>query len=106
MLRRMHLVQILLPLRNNDGKPFDRAFYDSVRQQLTRRFGGLTAYNRAPAEGLFSDSEGQVTRDDVVIFEVMCDALDDTFWRDYRARLTTLFAQDELVIRALPMQRL
>jgi hypothetical protein len=102
----MHLVQILLPLRDNDGKPFERSLYDDLRDRLMRQFGGFTAYNRAPAEGLFSDEQGHVVRDDVVIFEVMCDAVDDAFWRDYRARLATLFAQEDLVIRALPMQRL
>jgi hypothetical protein len=102
----MHLVQLLLPLRDNGGKPFDRALYDGVRETLTQRFGGLTAYNRAPAEGLFSDDRGHVMRDDVVIIEVMCDALDDAFWREYRTQLTARFDQEELVIRVLPMQRL
>lgn len=102
----MHIVQLLLPLRDNEGEAFDRSLYDGVRKELTKRFGGLTAYNRAPAEGLFSNPDGQVTHDDVVVFEVMCEALDTEFWRQYRAELTTLFAQDELVVRALPMQRL
>lgn len=102
----MHIIQLLLPLRDNEGRPFDRSLFDGVRDELTERFGGLTAYNRAPAEGLFSDAAGHVTRDDVVVVEVMCDALDEAYWGAYRARLTALFAQEELVIRALPMQRL
>jgi hypothetical protein len=102
----MHLVQLLLPLRNNSGAPFPRSFFESLRDELTQRFGGVTTYNRAPAEGLFSDESGRVQRDDVVIFEVMCDALDEGYWAQHRLRLTALFAQEDLVVRALPLQRL
>ncbi len=49
----MHLVQILLPLYDNAGAPLPRALYDRVREELSRRFGGLTAFTRSPAEGLW-----------------------------------------------------
>jgi hypothetical protein len=102
----MHLVQILLPLRDNQDRPFPHAAYASLRDELTERFGGVTTYNRAPAEGLFSDASGEVSRDDVVIFEVMCDALEEAYWAALRARLTMRFEQEELVVRAWPLQRL
>ncbi len=102
----MHLVQLLLPLRDNTGEPLPSSLFASVREELTQRFGGLTTYQRAPAEGLFDDARGNVGLDDIVVFEVMCDELDERYWASYREHLTTAFAQQELVIRALPMQRL
>ncbi len=49
----MHLVQILLPLADNRGRPFPAAMLGDVRRELTERFGGLTAFTRAPAEGFW-----------------------------------------------------
>lgn len=103
---RMQLVQLLLPVRDNEGTPFPAEWFDDIRHALTERFGGITAYARAPAHGTFAGESGQVISDDIVVFEVMCDALDRGFWAQYRADLTVRFAQEELVIRALPMQRL
>lgn len=102
----MHIVQLLLPLRDNRGEPFPRAPYEALRDELTERFGGITAYSRAPAEGLFSDASGGVSRDDIVIFEVMCDELEEPYWAALRVRLTTRFEQEDLVVRAWPLQRL
>ena len=48
---RMHLVEILLPLNDNGGRPFRAEKYADVRQHLTERFGGLTAFSRSPAQG-------------------------------------------------------
>ena len=38
----MHLVEILLPVADNEGKRFDARKYEKVRQDLSRRFGGIT----------------------------------------------------------------
>ena len=102
----MHLVQILLPLRDNDGKPFPREWLDGVRHALTERFGGVTAHLRAPAAGAWKDEEGDVARDDVVIVEVMADALDRGWWAGYRRELERRFRQDEIVIHATEIERL
>lgn len=102
----MHLVQLLLPLRDNEGKPVPRAMLDEVRHALTERFGGVTAHLRAPAAGAWKDGEGDVARDDVVIVEVMADEIDRAWWVDYRRALEARFRQDELVVRATPIERL
>jgi len=47
-----------------------------VRKELTERFGGLTVYRRAPAEGVWKLTENHTSRDDIVIFEVMANELD------------------------------
>jgi len=95
----MHLVQLFLPLYDNDGAALPRTLFTDVRRELTDRFGGLTAYTRAPVEGLW-EHEGDTTRDDLVIYEVMTDALDRAWWRAYRARLEEAFRQERLVVRA------
>lgn len=40
--QRMYLVQLLLPLYDNDGHPFPAAAYAELRAELTERFGGLS----------------------------------------------------------------
>ena len=102
----MHLVQLLLPLKDQDGKPFPRSQYRKVREVLTERFGGLTAYTRAPAVGLWEAGDDEVAIDDIVVYEVMVPELDRNWWREYRAGLEVAFDQDELVVRAQEIERL
>jgi hypothetical protein len=99
----MHLVQILLPLYDNTGNAFGEELFGSVRKTLTERFGGLTAYTRAPAQGLWRD-EGETRHDEIVVFEVMAKDIDAAWWRDYRSHLEREFRQDEIVIRAQAMK--
>lgn len=101
----MHLVQMLLPLRDNDGDQFEEAFFARVRNELTAKFGGVTAYLRAPAQGAWHDGEA-TAHDDVIMVEVMCDHLDRGWWARYREALEKELRQDEVVIRALPMDTL
>jgi hypothetical protein len=42
-----------------------------------------------------------VSRDEVVLIEVMAKRLDRQWWADYSSELKRRFRQDELVIRAL-----
>jgi hypothetical protein len=96
----MHLVQILLPLYDNQQQAFPREQYTEVRKELTERFGGLTVYRRAPAEGVWKVNDNHTTRDDLAIFEVMATELDEKWWRKYRHELEERFRQDVIVIRA------
>jgi hypothetical protein len=103
----MHLVQILLPLRGPHGKEFARAEYSRVAAELTDRFGGMTAYTRAPAAGLWQEgANGETKRDDIVVYEVMVESLDEAWWARYREELERRFAQKELVVRAQEIRRL
>jgi hypothetical protein len=56
----MHLVQLLLPLYDNERRPFARERLDAVRAELAERFGGVTAFLRAPASGVWVDDGGEV----------------------------------------------
>jgi hypothetical protein len=77
-----------------------------VRFELTDKFGGVTAFLRSPAEGLWVEQHGAVSHDDVVIYEVMTQALDREWWSRYRAELEARFRQEELVVRASVTERL
>jgi hypothetical protein len=102
----MHLIEILLPLSDNEGKPFAPELRTQVRDELVEHFGGVTAFTRSPAEGLWKAGEGGAERDDIVIFEVMADWLDRGWWRTYRAELERRFRQDEIVVRAREVELL
>ena len=102
----MHVVEIFLPLNGKDKRRFGPDRYARVREELVERFGGLTAFTRAPAEGLWEAEEGQRARDEIVIFEVMAEALDRGWWSGYRHELELRFEQDEIVIRAHAAERL
>jgi hypothetical protein len=95
----MQLVQILLPLYDNAGHLFGEELFGKVRRELTARFGGLTAFTSAPAQGLWQD-EGETKHDEIVVFEVMVQQLDAAWWQDYRKILEREFRQDTIVIRA------
>lgn len=102
----MHLVQLFLPLADDAGERFPKSAFDAVRDGLAERHGGVTAFVRAPAIGVWEDGRGHVERDDVVLFEVMVDALDRAEWSALARDLARRFRQDEVLVRALPMERL
>ena len=95
----MHLIQIFLPVRDNNDTAFPKKNYSGIREELTKTFGGLTAYTRPPAEGFWKDDQNDASHDDIVIFEVMAAELDGPWWQDYKRQLKTTFAQDDIIIR-------
>ena len=97
----MYLVQILLPLYDNAGQAFDVREYVELRSELADRFGGVTAYTRAPARGVWKGDSGATTRDDIVIFEVMTEVLDREWWTTFRKQLEGRFRQESVIVRAL-----
>lgn len=101
----MHVIEILLPLADNEGRRFPPALWAWARETLVGRFGGLTAFTRAPAEGLWESGEGR-SRDEIVVLEVMADRLDRAWWSGFRVELERRFEQDEVVVRARAAERL
>ena len=102
----MYLIQLLLPVYDNDGRRFPPAHHKAVKDELAQRFGGLTAYTQAPAEGLWSDDRGVQTRDDIVVYEIMAEGVDEAWWRAFRERLEQQFEQREVVVRAHAVTKL
>jgi hypothetical protein len=99
------IVQILLPLEDNDKRPYSLDSFARVRQELVDRFGGATVHLAAPAVGVWRD-ESRVVFDSIVLFETMVEEIDRSFWSEYRRELERRFRQHEVVVRACPMERL
>lgn len=95
----MYLIQILLPLYDNDARPIPHNEFEQVRDELAERFGGITTYVHSPAEGLWKESATSTVHDDIVIYEVMAGELDREWWRDYRLGLAGRFHQEVLIVR-------
>ena len=91
----MHLVQLLLP-----------RYDEEVSRELTQRFGGMTAYARAPAKGEWRPAPGETVHDDIVVYEVMVETLERDWWSAYRRLLEQRFDQEELVVRTHAIERL
>lgn len=96
----MHLVHILLPLNDNKGKKLPKKLFRALTEELTEKFGGLTAHTRAPAEGLWKEGSAEAAKDEIVIYEVMADELDAAWWGRYRKRLEKRFKQEQVIVRA------
>ena len=101
----MFLIVLLLPVYDNEGRRFGAGEFDRVSDELAARFGGVTAFRRSPAEGVWRDGGGE-SRDRVVIFEVMAEGLDRAWWRDYREELERRFRQEKMVVRASEFEEL
>jgi hypothetical protein len=102
----MHLIQVLLPVRDNDGKAFGDNEFARVRAELAERYGGVTFYSRAPAKGVWKDDDGDVAHDDVLVAEVMAEHEDREWWRIYRVDLEERFRQDTIVARIIACELL
>ena len=76
----MDLVEIFIPKTDNDGRAFP-------------------AFTREPVEGLWGIAEGGKRHDTLIIYEVMVQKVDRSWWEAYKTDLEKRFAQDELVVR-------
>ncbi len=100
----MYLIEILLPLADNEHQAFKSEYFEEVQQHLTEKFGGLTAFTRTPAEGLWKQDKGSKThRDDIIIFEVLAPTFKKGWWHDYKEKLKTTFQQKEIIIKVMKM---
>lgn len=102
---RLYSIDILLPQSDGTGRRFPQVACDRIREVLTERFGGVTAFLRAPALGEWRNHSGAVERDEIVIFEVMAETLDREWWASYRHELELAFRQQEIVVRAVLVER-
>jgi hypothetical protein len=97
-----YLVEILLPVTHSRQ---NRTKLDLVCHELTEKFGGVTLYINSPAEGLWADG-GDIERNRIVVVEVTTDDIDRSWWSSYRRELEARFRQEEILIRATPIERL
>jgi inorganic pyrophosphatase len=93
------LIQVYLPKYQPDGKPFSSAMFQKVKAELTEKFGGLTIYAQAPAEGLWKEDEQHTVSDEIIIYEILAPSIDLKYWKAYKTKLQKQFKQEELLIR-------
>lgn len=96
----MFLVGLYVPRFDNERRLFPEAVFAQISAHLTERFGGVTAFSRSPAEGSWTDDSGVTARDDIIVFEVLCDDLDRAWWHHYKEELRAGFRQQKILIRA------
>ena len=101
----MVLIQLLLPVAPHATADDWTPLVETYRE-LADRFDGLTAYVRSPAKGLWTAPDGSQEADDVVMVEVVTDQFDRQWWRSYTATLAGRFHQEEIHVRAMPVELL
>jgi hypothetical protein len=57
----VHLIEILLPLSDDEGRRFDEQKIAQVREELTRWFGGITASRAHRRRALATPEENRCT---------------------------------------------
>jgi|GEM_PF-7050236 len=92
---------------------FNHRFFLEYRSQNAGRWpvkfadldSAVADASRSPAEGRWRSAQQEIT-DEIIIYEVMVEAIDPGWWKDFRHKLQSLFRQEEIIIRALPQQLL
>ena len=69
-IKSMYVIEILLPVRDNEGGSLAAKTYEALRDELTELYGGLTSFTRAPVQGETKCGD-EKARDDIVVLEVM-----------------------------------
>ena len=99
----MTLIQLLLPAVDGEQR-VETERLTRTRHELVDRFGGITAYLRAPAQGVWTSSEGHREQDHMIMVEIVTKTLDRTWWRQYTAELARRFEQEVIHVRALQIE--
>ncbi|MCO6406533.1 hypothetical protein GTW10_23995, partial [Aurantimonas endophytica] len=94
----MQIVEVFLPLDTGRGTPVEPEIIEEIIDGLADRFGGATAFTRAPADGLWKQ-DAAIQKDRIIVIEIMVDEIEDAWWKDYRAQLEAVFEQEEVLIR-------
>lgn len=94
----MILIQIFLPITDNQGHAFSREIYTQIKETFTEKFGGVTSFSQSPAEGLWEKGE-EVQKDQILIYEVMATGIDKGWWSAYKKKLEQILKQENILIR-------
>lgn len=100
------LIQLLLPVTDNQGRRFPDRMWEALKEKLVERFGGVTAFHRAPAEGVWAPSPERRTAEDVFVVEVMSETFDETWWSRLQTDLESSLAQEHVVVRVISLREL
>lgn len=98
------LFEIFLPLKNDKGKPFPKRHFDSLREMLVEKFGGVTLYHRSPVTGVWDNPKTtKKEKDELIIYEVMAASGNEAFWEQLKQDLENKFKQVKIIIRSSSM---
>ena len=102
----MYLVSYSSPSLTMTGGASPTANFErcATSWSTVRRTHGLHPFDRRRTVARRSERYG--IRDEIVVYEVMCETVDRAWWSNYRATLERRFRQDELVIRVQQVERL
>ena len=90
------ITQVLLPKRDNSGRPFHRRQYRAFHTRMIRRFGGWT--RKGQAEGAWLSPTGGLYMEEHWVYEIGHARRDLAFWRAEKERLKAEFDQEEIWI--------
>ena len=102
----MFLIELFVPLAKPQGGSIDQAVFDRIKQQLAERFGGVTAFVQAPAEGVWKSPSEETIEDRVAILQVMMKEIDVNWWREFRTTLEQELDQDEILVRSIYVNKI
>jgi hypothetical protein len=101
----MYLIQVLLPLYDNNKQVFQKRVFDNIRDNLKDVFGGVTIYRNSPAEGVWSNETG-TDYDELITAEIITNNLDKALWQQFKHELEHIFKQKEIMMRCIEFQKL
>lgn len=101
----MYLIQILLPLYDNQKQPFNKRLFDKIRDDLKNVFGGVTLYRSSPAEGAWNNETG-TDYDELITAEIIAERLDKMWWQQFKHEMEQTFQQKEIMIRCIKFKKL
>jgi len=90
------ITQVLIPKRDNLGRPFDRETYSAFHARMIRRFGGWT--RKGQAEGAWLSPSGLLFTEHHWVYEVGHPHSDLRFWQAEKKRLQEEFDQESIWI--------
>jgi inorganic pyrophosphatase len=95
----MELIQIFIPTADQEGSSFPPQHFDDLKKELTDQFGGVTIYARSPAKGIWKPDSGSEETDNMVIYEILVQEMNTTYWAELKSRLEDTFQQKEIMMR-------
>ena len=95
----MKLIELFLPLYDNDKKALEPQLFTTTYDELIEQFGGLTTHARTPTQGFWQKDRKKIVSDELIIFEVMTARYSRPWWNNYKLNLEKRFMQEQLIIR-------
>ena len=100
------LIQLFIPLFDEKGNQFPDQYYTKLNFELKERFGGVTIYNRCPVTGLWKEDEEKTAQDQLLVYEVLINTIENDYWQGIKSRLEKQFKQAELLVLMTKIHKL